>query len=731
MGCVFRISILIPVLFFSLISIPAEATWQTRIIDAGGVNGYQTRVPDIAIDASGHHHVTYRDDSYGNQGIVYTTDSSGSWVSVRVSAPNTILADALSFGGPSIAVDSTNKAHISYFDQSRGVQYATNVSGNWVVSTLSSSTYQGILSSIAVDSSDKVHISYMDQTIGSGTARYIRYVTNVSGSWVTTNLDTISDGYSSLAIDSQDKIHIVYPGSQGFLKYATNVSGSWVNTTLSTASTGGRFSLAIDSTDTIHVIYFGATTVVGGIGSNYYYTTKTGGVWSTPILVVGLGANLSMAVDSSDKICVASMSGNLNYWNIVQYAFNPVLVSSTNSNGAPIQTYQFTTETIENTGYNFNQWAEYKVVSLALGANDIPVIAYSSYYQGGSIGLATTNGEWSTKVVDGRAHNAGKYGSLAVNTATNLPIMTYYSESSQDLYYYEPLNSMNDTNVASVRVSIDGIGNQGVSTSLAFDSATNMRHVVYFDSTGYNLKSALSSDGQTWTTGIRDSIGSVGRNPAIGLFGSDPLAVYRDISNQDLKFVEYSGAWAPPITLVSTGDVGLFSAVAIDDTNGDIHVTYDDATNQALKYKRYNNALNVWLVAVTIDSQVSQSSIALDSSGHAHIAYYKAGSNMDLKYATNVTGAWVSTTVDSTGDVGTYPSIALDSSDVVHISYRDATKRNLKYATRKPNLWSKKTVDNVYDTGEYTDIAIGNNDEVYIIYYDANAKDLRLATKSP
>jgi hypothetical protein len=88
-------------------------------------------------------------------------------------------------------------------------------------------------------------------------------------------------------------------------------------------------------------------------------------------------------------------------------------------------------------------------------------------------------------------------------------------------------------------------------------------------------------------------------------------------------------------------------------------------------------------VTTTVDSigDVGQyTALAVDSKNGIHIGYYDV-TNGALKYATNASGAWKTDTVDDAGDVGQYVSLAIDSKNWVHISYYDITNKDLKYAS--------------------------------------------------
>ena len=114
----------------------------------------------------------------------------------------------------SIAIDSNNMVHISYPTPwpDYALNYATNVSGSWITYEIDSSV-RVELSSIAVDSNNKVHISYATYAAGFDD---LFYATNTSGSWATypiTSGSRVID--NSIAIDSNNKVHISVPFGDG------------------------------------------------------------------------------------------------------------------------------------------------------------------------------------------------------------------------------------------------------------------------------------------------------------------------------------------------------------------------------------------------------------------------------------------------------------------------------------------------------------------------------------
>jgi hypothetical protein len=146
----------------------SSGSWVTSTIDS---EVYDVEYTSIAIDSNNKVHISYYEYACD---LKYATNASGSWVTSRI-----LHSDDVCWGEySSIAIDSNNKVHISHHqDEPDGtyyaLKYATNASGSWVMSTIDSGGDVGAYTSIAIDSNNKVHISYFDQTNAD-----LKYATN-------------------------------------------------------------------------------------------------------------------------------------------------------------------------------------------------------------------------------------------------------------------------------------------------------------------------------------------------------------------------------------------------------------------------------------------------------------------------------------------------------------------------------------------------------------------------
>ena len=85
---------------------------------------------------------------------------------------------------------------------------------SFISETIDSGGKVGQCCSMAIDSQDNVHICYLDRTNND-----LEYATNSSGDWALSTVDKDGGWYCSIGIDSNDRIHISYHANGG-LRYA-------------------------------------------------------------------------------------------------------------------------------------------------------------------------------------------------------------------------------------------------------------------------------------------------------------------------------------------------------------------------------------------------------------------------------------------------------------------------------------------------------------------------------
>ncbi len=156
----------------------------------------------IAADHQGKAYISY--SSPPNGVLMLATNSNGSWA-------NKIIDDqSLTLGFySSIAVDPLGTVHISYVDyNSQGkLKYATNPTGNWTCEYIDTESYINSPTSLAVDSEQRAHITYFDWFHSE-----VKYATNKNGSWeISVPVQASESGHGpSLALDANDMPHISY-----------------------------------------------------------------------------------------------------------------------------------------------------------------------------------------------------------------------------------------------------------------------------------------------------------------------------------------------------------------------------------------------------------------------------------------------------------------------------------------------------------------------------------------
>jgi hypothetical protein len=462
----------------------ASGSWVKYTIDSTGDTG---EYASIALDTNNKAHISYYDGTNG--ALKYATNASGSWVVYTIDSTSTGFTGLYT----SIALDTNNKAHISYHSQHYqfpafvDLKYATNASGEWVISTIDSAGDVGKYSSIALDANNKAHISYF-----GGYPESLKYATNASGSWIISAIDSqyALESRTSMALDTNNKAHISYLGgypnsvinTDYDLRYATNASGSWVISTIDSAAMVTHSSIALDTNNKAHISYYDDT------NDDLRYATNASGEWVISIIDSDgdVGKYSSIALDINNKAHISYSDGT-----------NGDLRYATNASGG------WVISTIDSAG----RVGEFS--SIAVDTNNKAHISYSDGYPNYDLKYATNaSGGWVISTIDSTG-NTGLYTSIALDTNNNAHISCYVSNPDYDLRYA--------TNASGSWVisTIDSTGNTGLYTSIALDTNNNA-HISYYDYTNDDLRYATNASG-TWVTSTIDSSGDVGWWPSIAI----------------------------------------------------------------------------------------------------------------------------------------------------------------------------------------------------------------------
>jgi hypothetical protein len=343
---------------------------------SGGVivNNQQNKtatVSDCVIDSANKLHVVYTwmDNSSGqNQySLMYSDNSGGTW-STPVKVDN---ASFNFFGsGHSIAVDSQGKTYITYTN-SGGLKVATNAGGSWVNTTIDSSNVYSN-PSIAIDHSDKVHISYFRYLIGLGTFEIgIVHATNSGGTWTNETVVNLPLGNvalgTAIAVDSSNHVTIAFVNYSalsgtlaGNVTLVSNAAGSWQSTQLDTSGAAlGAMAITIDHNNYDDVLYMTSTNLTNELNGTLKYATNSGGTWTSQTVTNLIGYaylyGAHIVVDTANKptICYVNVtlsneanSTNVTYtqiniwtlnnglWSVaaIPYSFFPSMAIDSNNN---------------------------------------------------------------------------------------------------------------------------------------------------------------------------------------------------------------------------------------------------------------------------------------------------------------------------------------------------------------------------------------------------------------
>lgn len=273
-----------------VVSVSVIGLWQTTTLDSNGdVGAY----PSLAFDSLNKPHISYYD--VGNADLKYTQWTGSIW------SASTVDSTGETGEYTALDLDSSGYAHISYRDYTnRKMKYAKWNGSSWSFASPISSGDTGILNTdIVLDSSGNPYISCLEQDNLD-----LLFAWWNGFAWCYQTIDSVDrvGADSSLAIDTANNPRVSYfDSTNADIKYASasyNISSwTWTVETVDASGTAGGFTaLALDSSNNPHIVYSGG-------GSGYLkYAKWTGSAWSISTIDTVIASGYpSIVIDSNNR----------------------------------------------------------------------------------------------------------------------------------------------------------------------------------------------------------------------------------------------------------------------------------------------------------------------------------------------------------------------------------------------------------------------------------------------
>ncbi|MGB8251768.1 MAG: hypothetical protein WCF08_01020, partial [Anaerolineaceae bacterium] len=408
-----------------------SSQWYYETVDPGSSGDFLA----IALDTSGQPHIAY----FAASGLRHAWRScSGSAPSVVCTWTIEYILSAVNPNNISLAIDTTDKIHISYYGGTTGkLEYVTRVAdatgtcgpgpNNYRCDIVDSGTNPGSSGTSIALYADQPRIAYGIYGIGTKFAYYD------GSSWHTADADPNYGGTPALVLTSTGLPHIVFSALSGVVKLAsgsTTIGGTWTYSDVTGSTDAAGSAAAINSTGDVCEVYYQNYT------GNMNYSCQSSGVWQTLVAfdhANDVGTHSSLALDGSGKPHISYYDASLRN---PKYAMR----GSPTPGGCGTAGGPWKCEVVNNTtgGAGTGQYTSMAINPAggpAFSFLDTSVNNYLDFAKFvGTGGNCPGNSAWDCESVDSNSNWVGLSTSLAYGPGPGyIPRIAYFDISSHSL----------------------------------------------------------------------------------------------------------------------------------------------------------------------------------------------------------------------------------------------------------------------------------------------------------
>ena len=696
-------------------AIPNEEGWQVQLLDTRGDAGYS---PSLVLDANNHPHISYgrlfQDPDETISYLMYARWDGVRWHNELV---------GLSVSETSLALDTTGKPHIAYTTGPGNILKYTFWDGaEWQVQIVDQVAFPQTmaLGSLALDSNNRAHISYNTFSNTSANSELLKYAHWDGASWQIQTVDTglVYDG--ALALDASGSPYLSYAFREAFDTYVLKVA-FWDGGTWQTEILDGQMedtgvflvSLALDD---------GGTPYIGYVLDDFNdsdllkYAYWDGASWQTQLLTTIVPdhkiTDLSLDMDATQNphlLYYLSDPPDVGYW--IQYgSWDGVSWQEETLDGSDTTTsfrdkvVAMALDTAGNLhasyyapGYEdlrYLTWASnWQIRALPeTGTVDTPSIAVANtipsigYYKqsSGQVKLATWDEPWTLHPL----HFVSQpVTDLSVAAGPQYEHVSYYDADNQRLMY-----SYGNGNEWTMEV-VDEAGNVGRYNDLVLaGNSDGSPSIAYWDDTSLRVKLARplinSVLWQIYPNNAGPTLNSNSGPLSMAVLpGGDVGVAYYDGVNGNLRLGTWdnvTATWIDELIDGAATDAGRLNSIQTDWTEGIPVIAYFDETKQLIQYAyKENDSWQIMAVPGIDGETVTSLSLELgfNSRLRARIAYTTGNG---ILYVAVLNGTvWEIEIVESGGNTLSNVSLARDSR--LHLAYAHSSN-SLQYAFRTATL---------------------------------------------